>query len=120
MKWARLHGGVAVDVRDDAPHGMFVEHIAEEFLQVPDDVADGSAFADGQWTPPPLAPIRDMAAEESDRAHNAAIDAQIAVLVAPFSPDQIAWLGRITADGVVNSVLAADAAAIDILKAKKR
>ena len=52
MKYARIVNGIAVDVRDDCPDGLYVPDIVSEFVEVPDNVEDNYFFDGTEWTAP--------------------------------------------------------------------
>lgn len=57
MKYARVIGKIAVDVRTESPEGCFTPEIAAQFVEVPDEVENGWSLIDGVWSaPPPPAP----------------------------------------------------------------
>jgi len=66
MKFARIIGGVAIDVLNADPTDRFHPHIAAEFVEVPAEVVEGSCLVDGAWiapdpvdpAPAPVAPIQ--------------------------------------------------------------
>lgn len=51
MNYARIIGGVAIDVSPD-PSASYHPEVAAEFIVVPDEVRGGWARVGGQWTPP--------------------------------------------------------------------
>lgn len=116
MKWARIKNGMAVDVRGDAPHGKFVESVAAEFVEVPDDVQDGSILTNGAWVAPVPPPPPDYAKD----AHNADLDAQIAALAIPFTEEQQAFLESIAPAGAFAAAVETRRRLIAGLNAGKR
>lgn len=69
MRYARISNGVAVDVVEADPTGLFHPSLAADFVQVPAEVVVGSRLVDGAWiAPDPLAP------EPADLGQMAIID----------------------------------------------
>jgi hypothetical protein len=56
MKYARIINNIAYDVRAKSPVGCFAPNVADEFVQVPDEVQDGWLLTDGAWSAPESAP----------------------------------------------------------------
>jgi len=47
--YAYIQNGVAVEVVQSDPFMLFVEGYATQFIEVPDDVVQGSRLVDGDW-----------------------------------------------------------------------
>lgn len=56
MKYARIIGNVAVDVRDTDPDGYYAPNVAAEFQEVPDSVENGWLL-DGETWEAPVIPV---------------------------------------------------------------
>ena len=56
MKYARVVADTVVDVRTEAPEGVFTPEVVAEFVEVPDQVENGWLLKDGVWSAPPPAP----------------------------------------------------------------
>ena len=49
MKYARVINNTAYDVREESPDGFFTPEIANQFIEVPDEVKELSFFDGAKW-----------------------------------------------------------------------
>lgn len=77
QNYARIIGGVAVDVSTD-PHNSFVPHLADEFVPVPDYVCPQWRIVGMGWAAPQ---VIDAAPDPVEQAPASRLDALLETLV---------------------------------------